>query len=112
MTSWTILRTCPTLQARSSNRHRSAECVAEAVRRGYREDDIAFYFITEDNFARNPEWEGVFDRFIQLRETEKIPARFMIQVDAGCHALPGFVQKAARAGCASVFIGIESLNSR
>ena len=94
------------------NRHRSAECVAETVRHGYREAGITFYFITDDNFARNPEWEAIFDRFIQLRESEEIPARFMIQVDAVSHAIPGFVQKAARAGCASVFIGVESLNPR
>lgn len=94
------------------NRHRSAECVADTVRRGYRECGISFYFITDDNFARNPEWEGIFDRFIHLREAEKIPVGFMIQVDALSHAIPRFVQKAARAGCTSVFIGVESLNPR
>ena len=36
----------------------------------------------------------------------------MIQVDALSDTIPGFIQKAARAGCSSVFIGVESLNSR
>jgi radical SAM superfamily enzyme YgiQ (UPF0313 family) len=94
------------------NRHRSAQCVTETVERGYREAGITFYFITDDNFARNPAWEAIFDSFIQLRDSEKIPVRFMIQVDAVSHVIPGFVQKAARAGCASVFIGVESLNPR
>jgi radical SAM superfamily enzyme YgiQ (UPF0313 family) len=94
------------------NRHRSAECVAETMRHWYREAGINFYFITDDNFARNPEWEAIFDRLIQLRELEKIPIDFMIQVDALCHTIPRFVRKAARAGCASVFIGVESLNPR
>lgn len=94
------------------NRHRSAECIAGAVRRGYREAGITFYFITDDNFARNPAWEAIFDEFIRLREAEKIPIAFMIQVDTLSDAIPGFIQKAARAGCTSVFIGVESLNSQ
>jgi radical SAM superfamily enzyme YgiQ (UPF0313 family) len=94
------------------NRHRSAQCVAKTVRRGYREAGINFYFITDDNFARNPEWETIFDQFIQLRESEGIPFGFMIQVDALSYGIPRFVEKAARAGCGSVFIGMESLNPR
>ena len=62
-----------------TNRHRTAECVVRAVRRGYRDDGITFYFITDDNFARNPECEAIFDQFIQLRESGEIPLNFMIQ---------------------------------
>lgn len=36
----------------------------------------------------------------------------MIQVDALSHAIPRFIEKASRAGCTSVFIGMESLNPR
>jgi hypothetical protein len=33
-----------------------------------------------------------------------------LQVDTLCHRIPGFVEKAARAGCATVFIGLENIN--
>ena len=31
------------------------------------------FFITDDNFARNKEWETIFDRLIALREKDGIP---------------------------------------
>jgi len=95
-----------------TNRHRTAECVVRTVRRGYQDAGITFYFITDDNFARNPEWEAIFDQFIQLRESGEVPLSFMIQVDALSHAIPRFIEKASRAGCRSVFIGVESLNPK
>jgi radical SAM superfamily enzyme YgiQ (UPF0313 family) len=35
---------------------------------------------------------------------------FLIQVDVLAHKIPGFIEKAARAGCKYVFIGLESIN--
>jgi hypothetical protein len=35
---------------------------------------------------------------------------FMIQVDALCHKIPNFIEKAARAGVRFVFIGLENIN--
>jgi len=68
------------------------------------------FFITDDNFARNKEWEAIFDRLIKLREEDGIPLGMLIQVDALCHKIPNFVQKAKRAGVTRVFIGLENIN--
>jgi radical SAM superfamily enzyme YgiQ (UPF0313 family) len=91
-------------------RLRSPEAIGEALRENYRKDKTTFYFFTDDNFARNANWEAIFDLMIQLREKEKIPVTFMMQVDVLSHRIKGFVEKAARAGCGNVFIGMESLN--
>ncbi len=93
-------------------RYRSPDCVAETIRRRYREHGINVYFFTDDNFARNPAWEEIFDRLIALREQEGIPVEFMMQVDAASHKIPRFLEKAVRAGCRTVFIGMESVNPR
>jgi hypothetical protein len=97
------------VQGRKS-RHRSPECIAETIRQNYRESGIYMYFFTDDDFARNPGWEGIFDALIGLKEDDGIPIEFMIQVDVQSYKIPRFVDKAARAGCTSVFIGMESLN--
>ncbi len=97
------------VQGRKS-RHRSPECIAETLRHNYRERGVDFYFFTDDDFARNPAWEKILDTLIELREKEGIPVEFMIQVDVASYRIPGFVEKAARAGCSNVFIGMESIN--
>lgn len=33
-----------------------------------------------------------------------------MQVDTCCHKIPGFIEKAARAGCTKVFIGLENIH--
>ena len=68
------------------------------------------FFITDDNFARNKEWEAIFDRLIELREKDGIPLGLMIQVDTLCHKIQNFVEKAKRAGVTRVFIGLENIN--
>ncbi len=92
-------------------RFRSAEHIADAIRRNFREHGITFYFFTDDNFARNKNWEAIFDALIRLREAEQIPVEFMMQVDVLSWKIPRFVAKAQRAGCRTVFIGMESLDS-
>jgi radical SAM superfamily enzyme YgiQ (UPF0313 family) len=91
-------------------RFRSAEHIAAAIRRNYREHGITFYFFTDDNFARNKNWEAIFDALIRLREDEHIPVRFMMQVDVLSWKIQGFVAKARDAGCNTVFIGMESVD--
>src|SRR5262249_56174990 len=66
--------------------------------------------ITDDNFARNRNWEAFFDRLIKLREEDGFDIKFTIQVDTLCHQIPNFIDKAARAGVARVFIGLENIN--
>ncbi|MBV8835933.1 MAG: radical SAM protein [Alphaproteobacteria bacterium] len=96
------------VQGRKS-RYRSADDVERLVRMNWAQG-VAKFFITDDNFARNKEWEAVFDRLIVLREKDRIPLGLMIQVDTLCHKLPNFIAKAKRAGVTRVFIGLENIN--
>jgi len=91
-------------------RFRSAELIAEAIRRNYKENAITFYFFTDDNFARNKNWEAIFDVLIKLRNDEGIPIEFMMQVDVLSWKIKNFVAKARQAGCINVFIGMESVD--
>jgi radical SAM superfamily enzyme YgiQ (UPF0313 family) len=99
------------VQGRKS-RFRSPECIAATIRQAYRDDGVNLYFFTDDNFARNPAWEATLDRLIALREEDGVAIEFVIQADIPSHRIPGFVDKAVRAGCCTVFIGMESLNPR
>jgi hypothetical protein len=96
------------VQGRKSRR-RSADDVEQIIRRNLAQA-VNRFFITDDNFARNTDWEKVFDRLIAMREKEKLDLKFVIQVDTMCHRLPHFIEKAGRAGVARVFIGLESIN--
>ena len=96
------------VQGRKS-RFRSADDVEELVRLNWAQG-IHKFFITDDNFARNKEWEAIFDRLVELRERNGIPLGLMIQVDTLCHKIENFVEKAKRAGVTRVFIGLENIN--
>jgi radical SAM superfamily enzyme YgiQ (UPF0313 family) len=96
------------VQGRKSRR-RSADDVERIVRQNVAQG-VHRFFVTDDNFSRNADWEKIFDRLIELRQKEKLNAKFVIQVDTMCHRLPHFIEKAARAGVVRVFIGIESIN--
>jgi radical SAM superfamily enzyme YgiQ (UPF0313 family) len=96
------------VQGRKS-RHRTADDV-EAIVRANAAQGITRFFVTDDNFARNRNWEPILDRLIELREREKFKIRLILQVDTLCHRIPGFIEKAARAGCNAVFIGLENIN--
>ena len=98
------------VQGRKS-RHRSADDI-EAIIRAHAAQGIERFFITDDNFARNKNWEAIFDRIIALREEPGLRSiRFTIQIDTRAHRIPGFI---AKAGCANVFnafIGLENINA-
>ncbi len=96
------------VQGRKS-RYRSADDVERLVRLNWAQG-IHRFFITDDNFARNAEWEAIFDRLIELREVHGIPLGLMIQVDTLCHKIDNFIVKAKRAGVTRVFIGLENVN--
>jgi hypothetical protein len=96
------------VQGRKS-RHRTADDVERIVRANFA-NGVKSFFITDDNFARNRNWEAIFDRMIELRERGNIKVSFIIQVDTMCHRIPHFVEKAAQAGCHRVFIGLENIN--
>jgi pyruvate-formate lyase-activating enzyme len=96
------------VQGRKS-RYRTPDDV-EAIVRANAAQGITRFFVTDDNFARNRNWEPILDRLIELREREKFNIKVLLQVDTLCHRIPGFIEKAARAGCNAVFIGLENIN--
>jgi hypothetical protein len=96
------------VQGRKSRR-RSPDDVEHIVRVNYAQGLRAF-FITDDNFARNKDWEPILNRLVYLREVEKFDVSYIIQVDTLCYRLPHFIEKCARAGVKRVFIGLENIN--
>src|ERR1700741_890175 len=117
MTSFDAGRGCPfqcsfctiiNVQGRKSRR-RSPDDVERILRQNAAQG-VNRYFITDDNFARNKDWEIIFDRIIELREKEGMDVGFMIQVDTLCHKIPNFIAKAKRAGVSRIFIGLENIN--
>ena len=96
------------VQGRKS-RYRSAADIEQILRANFAQG-IRRFFITDDNFARNRNWEAIFDVVIKLREDEGMNFKLIIQVDTLCHRIPNFVAKAGRAGVNRVFIGLENIN--
>jgi hypothetical protein len=95
------------VQGRKS-RHRSPDDV-EKIIRANRKQGVGAFFITDDDFARNKNWEPILDRLIDLNEMEFGDNTFTIQVDTMCHKIPNFIEKCARAGVRRVFIGLENI---
>ncbi len=117
VTSFDAGRGCPfqcsfctiiNVQGRKS-RYRSPDSVEQIIRTNLAQG-VDRFFITDDNFARNKDWEAIYDRIIKLREEDGLDVRFMIQVDTLCHRIPGFIEKSRRAGVTRVFIGLENIN--
>jgi len=94
----------------NKSRRRTADDI-EAIVRANAAQGITRFFITDDNFARNRNWEEIFDRLIMLRMDEGINIRLTLQVDTMCHKIKNFIDKAAAAGVGRVFIGMESINT-
>ncbi|MEJ0074094.1 MAG: radical SAM protein [Alphaproteobacteria bacterium] len=95
------------VQGRKSRR-RSPDDVEHIIRANWAEGTRRF-FITDDNLARNKDWEPILDRIIALRD-QGIKVSLMIQVDTLCHKIPNFIEKCGKAGVTRVFIGMESVN--
>ena len=95
------------VQGRKS-RYRTADDVEQLVRANAAVG-IQNFFITDDNLARNANWEPVFDRLIELRASGR-DFWLTIQVDTQSHRIPHFIEKAGKAGVTRAFIGMESIN--
>jgi radical SAM superfamily enzyme YgiQ (UPF0313 family) len=117
ITSFDAGRGCPfqcsfctiiNVQGRKSRR-RSPDDVEKIIRENVAQG-LHSFFITDDNFARNKDWEVILDRLIHLRLNEKLKMSFMIQVDTLCHKLPNFIEKCAAAGVKRAYIGLENIN--
>jgi radical SAM superfamily enzyme YgiQ (UPF0313 family) len=117
MTSFDAGRGCPfqcsfctiiNVQGHKSRR-RSPDDIERIVRENLAQG-LNYFFITDDNFARNKDWEAILDRLIKLRQGENIHLSLLIQVDTLCHRIPNFVKKCEAAGVRRVFIGLENIN--
>lgn len=91
-------------------RNRCAESILKTIRASY-EHGITMWFFTDDNFGRSPVWEEIFEGLAVMRE-QGMDITFMMQIDTRAYVIPGFVEKARRAGCYMVFIGMESVNPK
>ncbi len=115
-TSFDLGRGCPyqcsfctiiNVQGRKS-RFRSPDDL-EAIVRANAAQGINKFFVTDDDLARNRQWEAHFDRLIELKE-QGFPVKLTIQVDMLCHKIDGFIDKACAAGVERVFFGLENIN--
>jgi len=96
------------VQGRKS-RYRTPDDLERCIRE-HGDQDIYSFFVTDDNFARNRNWEPLVDRIIELNEGAARPVSFTIQVDTLCHRIPNFIEKVTQAGARRVFIGLENIN--
>jgi hypothetical protein len=118
ITSFDAGRGCPyqcsfctiiNVQGRKSRR-RTPDDVEQIVRKNVAQGLYRF-FITDDNFARNKDWEAIVDRLIALRREPGFErVGYIIQVDTLCHRIRNFIEKCAQAGVKRVFIGLENIN--
>jgi radical SAM superfamily enzyme YgiQ (UPF0313 family) len=116
-TSFDAGRGCPFLcsfctiinvQGRKS-RARNADDVERLVRANLAQG-VRNFFISDDNMARNQNWEAIFDRLIRMREVEGLRFWIVAQADTMAHKIKDFIEKAGRAGVNRVFIGLENIN--
>ncbi|NNC71305.1 MAG: radical SAM protein [Sphingomonadaceae bacterium] len=71
---------------------------------------ITRFVLTDDNFARNRNWEVFADRLIELRE-QGFPVKLVIQVDTLAHRIPNFIEKCVKMGVNEIFVGLENVNA-
>lgn len=90
-------------------RTRSPEAILAQIRNALARGRNTFFF-TDDNFPRNPRWREILEALAKMRETEGLDIKFTIQVDAQSDRDPDFIPLAVRAGCAQIFVGMESIN--
>ncbi|MCC6927309.1 radical SAM protein [Novosphingobium sp.] len=96
------------VQGRKS-RFRTADDL-EAIIRANAAIGVNRFFLTDDNFARNRNWESLLDRLIALAGQGQA-VRLAIQVDTLAHRIDGFIDKCVAAGADQIFIGLENVNS-
>lgn len=89
-------------------RSRRTPAILEVIEANH---DLGFrtYYFSDDNLARSPIWEELFDGLIALRGRGKA-IRFLMMVDTQSWKIPRFVEKAAAAGCYQAFFGLETVN--
>jgi len=92
----------------NKSRFRTPDDLEAIVRRDL-STGVYSFFITDDNFSRNQQWEPLLDRLIELRR-KGLEFRLVIQTDTMAHRRRNFIAKCAEAGVAVTFVGMESIN--
>jgi radical SAM superfamily enzyme YgiQ (UPF0313 family) len=117
MTSFDAGRGCPfqcsfctiiNVQGKASRRRTPDE--VERIVRANLDRGLFDFFLTDDNFARNLDWEAILDRLIHIRRVERRIFTITVQADALCHRIPRFIEKCGLAGVATAYIGIENVD--
>ncbi|MEK7548819.1 MAG: radical SAM protein, partial [Patescibacteria group bacterium] len=96
-------------------RFRSVEAIESWIRQACANHGRIFWFFTDDNFCRNPDWEDILLAAIKLRH-EGLEFKFMVQSDLLAWVLAGrktkrsYVELLGEAGCSQVFLGVESVH--
>lgn len=96
------------VQGRKS-RFRTADDLELIVRENAKAG-VTRFLLTDDNFARNRNWEAFLDRLIDLRK-QGFPVNMAIQVDTLAHRIDRFIDKCCAAGADQIFIGLENVNA-
>ncbi len=96
------------VQGRKS-RYRTADDIEGIVRQNVARGVVKF-LITDDNFARNKNWEQILDRITKLRREEGMKITLSIQVDVLAYKIKNFISKCRLAGVTAVFVGMENIN--
>ena len=97
------------VQGRKS-RYRSPDSVEQIIRMNWAQG-VKRFFITDDNFARNKDWEvDLTTGSSSCAKRTAWTSASCIQVDTLCHNIPNFIDKSKRAGVTRVFIGLENIN--
>src|SRR5436305_3453871 len=96
------------VQGRKS-RYRTPDDLERCIREHYARG-IGRFFITDDNFARNRNWEPLTDRLIAIRAAEDLKRAFTIQVDTRCHRILHFTDKVKQAGVRRVLLGLANID--
>ncbi|MFP5229435.1 MAG: radical SAM protein [Acidobacteriota bacterium] len=100
------------VQAAGRKTQRRTVVEVEQILREHVQSGVGRFLIADDDFSENPEWEAILDRVAAIREQDAPHLQVTIQVDTNAHRLPGFVEKAVRAGVHRVFIAVESLRAQ
>ena len=82
----------------------------EAIVRANAKMGITRFFLTDDNFARNKQWESLIDRLLELK-AQGLSIQMHVQVDTMAYKIPRFIDKVVAAGGKQIFIGLENINS-
>ena len=97
------------VQGRKS-RYRTADDV-EGIVRANETQGVTRFFVTDDNFARNRNWEPILDRLIELREQDGLhnpanaPGRYALPPDSRASS-----RRRPAPAATTVFIGLENIN--